>query len=234
MSAPAQVDLVVAHYLEDTAWLRRVPRAVRVWLYHKGGTQPPAHPAAQVAVLPNVGREAHTYLHHLVTRYEDLAALTVLVQGRPFDHVPDLHRVLRRWASGEDRVDEFRWLGFLVDEDDRTGSRLFQRWSKNPEHRPLAMPAFWDAVFGAAPCPESFVFFGGANFAVRRETVRRRPRAFYERALRVAAAFPDAAHGFERTWDHVFGVNGIPPACRGKPLPLYLKPIRRLLDGVAS
>lgn len=226
---PRTVDLVVARWQEDLAWLRRVPRPVRVWIYNKGPEVVPPRPATSVIPLPNVGREAHTYLHHLVTRYEELADLTVFVQGRPFDHVPDLHRVLRGLAAGEEPVSAFRWLGFLIDRDDADGSLLFQKWSKNPERRPLPMRAFWPAVFGIQPCPDSFVFYGGANWIASAAGLRRRARAFYQQALRVAAEFPDAAHCFERCWDRVLGVDGIPAELRCQPMPVYLKPIRRLL-----
>ena len=217
------IDLVVARYQEDLAWLRRVPRPIRRCVYDKGGGVDAAEP------LANVGREAHTYLHHMVTYYDRLADLTVFVQGKPFDHVPDLHRRLRAWAEGTESVADFYWMGFLVDEDDRTGARLFQRWSKNPEGRALDMAGFWRQVFAPEPCPETFVFFGGANFAVTREQVRKRPRTFYEQARAVAADFPDAAHAFERTWNEVFRVPALPPALQGQPLPIYLKPIRRLM-----
>jgi hypothetical protein len=217
------LDLVVARYQEDLAWLRRVPRGIRLRVYDKGDGAPGAQ------ALPNVGREAHTYLHHFVAHYDALADLTVCVQGKPFDHVPDLHRRLRAWADGVEEVADFRWLGFLVDEDDATGSRLFRTWSKNPEGRPLDMTGFWSAVFGDEPMPSTFVFFGGANFAVTRAAIHSRSRAFYQRALDVAEKVPDAAHGFERTWHHVFGVPALPPELRGQPLPIYLKPIRRLL-----
>ena len=219
---PSSFDLVVARYQEDLAWLRRVPPAFRRWVYDKGGGTPQAVP------LPNVGREAHTYLHHITTHYDDLASLTVFVQGKPFDHAPDLHHRLRAWDSGAETVADFRWLGFLVDEDDATGSRLFQKWSKNPESHPLDLCGFWSALFGAEPCPASFVFFGGGQFAVTRATLHRRPRSFYEAALAVSGSFPDAAHCFERTWNAVFGVPALPPELQGKDLPIYLKPIRRL------
>jgi len=62
-------ELVVARHREDLNWLRRVPKRFRVTLYDKGGHPGARHP------LPNIGREAHTYLHHIVTRYDDLAAL---------------------------------------------------------------------------------------------------------------------------------------------------------------
>lgn len=220
---PPRVDLVVARFQEDASWLKHVPGEVQRWVYDKSDA-----PVPTSLSLPNVGREAHTYLHHIVSRYDDLAELTVFAQGRPFDHAPDFHKRLRDFASGAESVDDFRWLGFLLDRDDRTGSRLFQRWSKNPEARPLDMRGFWAAVFAGDPLPESFHFFGGAQFVVTRDCLLRRPRAFYANARGVAESFPDAAHCFERTWDAVFGVNGIPTELRNRDAPVYLKPIRRL------
>lgn len=223
---PLTIDLVVARYNEDVAWLRRVPAAVRVCLYDKSET-----PLRGATVLPNIGREAHTYLHHLCERYETLADLTVFTQGRPFDHAPDLHPRLRALARGEERVDGFRWFGFLIEEDDADGARSFQRWSKNPERRPLRMREFWRALFGEhSAVPPLFVFYGGAVFAVARDVALSRPRAFYERARDIAAEFPDAAHCFERVWDRIFGIDGIPAPYRNRPRPIYLKPIRRLTE----
>ncbi len=220
--------LVTARWREDLRWLRRVPAAFRIEVLNKGEPVEPGRPDARVTPLPNVGREAHAYLHHLAEHYDRLADLTVFVQGHPFDHVPDLHARLRAWAEGRARMDGFAWLGFLLEREDKAG-RLFLQWSKNPERRALDLPGFWRAVFGDAPCPEFFDFFGGANFAVTRDVVRARPRAFYARACEVAASFPEAAHCFERMWDRVFGVDGIPLALRDAPRPVYLKPIRRLL-----
>lgn len=228
------MHLVVARHTEDLKWLRRVPRDIRVFVYDKGGSHsaPDLERGAwnvERKPLPNAGREAQAYLHHILRHYDDPASVTVFVQGKPFDHAPALHDFLRGVADGSEAIGDFRWLGFLIDRDDRRGSLRFQSWSKNPERRPLDMDNFWSAVFGAEPCPEEFVFFGGAQFAVSRERIRARPREFYERALAVASEFPDAAHCFERTWDRVFGVNGIPEELRGQPLPVYLKPIRRLM-----
>lgn len=224
------IELVVARFEEELAWLRRVPPSVRVRVYNKGPDVAVPRPGAQVDPLPNVGREAHAYLHHIARHYDDLAPVSVFVQGKPFDHVPDLHRILRGLADGTESMPAFQWLGFLVDEDDAEGARLFQNWSKNPERRPLPMRSFWPLVFGDAPCPGRFAFFGGGNWIVRDFVVRSRPRAFYERALDVAGSFPDAAHCFERCWDRVFGVDGLPPEIRAQPMPVYLKPIRRLMD----
>lgn len=219
-----ELELVVARYDEDIRWLRRVPRSVRVTLYNKGRAELPAFSRpVEVHTLPNVGREAHTYLHHIVTRYEQLAEITVFCQGKPFDHAPDFHRILRRLAAGELAPAGFFWLGFVIDQEDRLGT-LFRRW--HPD-RTLPLDEFWRELF-AQPPPEKIPFFPGAQFAVRASQVRQRPRPFYEKALALALQWPDAGHCFERCWDRVFGTDGIPAEYRHAQLPVYFRPIRRL------
>ena len=215
------IELVVARWNERVDWTGNVPRAVRVSIYDKGGDLNGAIP------LPNVGREAHTYLRHIVDRWSSLAELTVFCQGHPFDHASDLHHVLRALAAGRERVADFRWLGFIIDTDDTRGRRLFVPWSKNEDGRELALDEFHAALFGA-PAPPTVRFFPGGQFAVTAERIRVRPLAFYRRALALAESFPDAAHCFERIWDRVFDVVGVDPASMGGELVRYLKPCKRL------
>jgi hypothetical protein len=199
-----------------------------VTIYDKGGDlDPAAFPRAALARLPNVGREAQTYLFHIVTRWDSLAPVTVFCQGHPFDHVHDLHRVLRALAQGEPAVQGFRWLGFIIDTDDARGRRLFVNWSRNEDRRELRLDEFHRLLFGE-PAPEPVRFRPGAQFVATAERIRSRPRELYVRALDLAATFPDAAHCFERLWDRVFGVVGVDPQVLGDRPCVYLKPIRRL------
>jgi hypothetical protein len=223
------LELVAARYREDLAWLRRVPAAFRVTVYDKSedSSAMAVAPRARVVARPNVGREAETYLHHIVERWDDLADLTVFVQGKPFDHAPDLHKTLRAIAEGSLTVADFLWLGFVIDWDDPDGGRLFRNWSKNPDRHPLPVRDFHRALWREEP-PERFVFYPGANFAVSSRCIRARPRSFYERARQLAVSVENGAHCLERCWDRVFGVDGIPPEHRRQELPLYFKPIRRL------
>ena len=220
MSRPP-LELVVARYAEDLAWLRRVPKEFAVTVYNKGDTIPEA------IALPNIGREAHTYLHHLAEHYEDLADLTVFVQGHPFDHAPDLHERLRGLAEGRATVADFHWLGFLADTDDSRGRRLFVPWSKNPERIELRLDDFHQQLFGT-PGPQHYRFFVGAQFAVTRQTVRRRDPDFYRHARRLATDFPLAPHCFERCWDRVFQADGTAGRLPVDQLTAYFKPIKRL------
>jgi hypothetical protein len=221
------LDLVVARCHEDLGWLRNRAAGVRPFVYNKG--RPGAWPGE--IPLPNHGREAHTYLHHLVAHYDRLAAVTVFAQGKPFDHAFDFHASLARLAAeGVTDPSGFEWLGHIIDTDDATGSRLYQHWSKNPEHRPLNLVATWTRVFDTR-CPERFTFACGAQFAVTRDRVHQRPRAFYERALAASIAQEDAPHAFERMWNHVFGVPGFPDGLLQGRETLYRKPVRRLMEG---
>ncbi|MDX6766292.1 MAG: DUF3431 domain-containing protein [Candidatus Methylacidiphilales bacterium] len=222
------VDLVVARHNEDTGWLRNIPRGIRSFVYNKGT----ARERTSEIPLPNHGREAQSYLFHIVSHYHELPETTIFCQGRPFDHAFDFHDSLARLArEGLADPPGFEWLGHIIDTDDATGSRLYQRWSKNAERTPLDMADTWSAVFDR-PCPETFTFACGAQFAVTRSTIHRRPHDFYLRAEAASRARNDAAHAFERMWDAVFDVPGFPEGLLAGRTTIYRKPIRRLqMDG---
>lgn len=226
------LELVVARCHEDLNWLRRVPKRFRVTVYNKGLDVPalPRRHGVEVHALPNVGREAHTYLHHLIRRYDSPADITVFAQGKPFDHVPDFHKILHRLAFRKFAITDFCWLGFIIDQDDADGTRLFQQWPKNPQKHPLPLRAFWGSLWNAAP-PEAVTFYPSAHFAVTAPCVQRQSLDYYRNARDIAAHLPDAAHCFERVWDRVFHVNGIPPEHQNGPFPIYLRRIRRMSAG---
>ena len=229
------MELVVARHEEDLRWLRRVPTSFRISVYNKGISEAlpeSLHGREGVSLLslPNVGREAHSYLIHLITRYDSLPSITVFCQGRPFDHAPDLHDRLAALSEGRESPNPFLWYGFLEDTDDPSGRRLFVPWSKNPERVELSTGRLYKALFGDAS-PDLFHFRGGAQFAVSREGVRSRTREFYERALALCLADPLVPHSFERFWDRFFGVPFIDPTMLGADGTRYLKKIRRLESG---
>jgi len=227
----AEIELVVARYSERIEWTRNVPRSLAVTVYDKGGDlDAHALPHARLLKLENIGFEAHTYLHHLITRYDTLAPVTVFCQGHPFDHAHDLHRVLRALDAGDEVVEAFRWLGFIIDSDDPRGRRLFVPWSKNHDGRELDLDGFCRQLFDAPAAPWTH-FVVGAQFAVTRNQAHERSREFYQRALELAVKFPDSGSCFERVWDRVFDVVGVDPALLNGELCRYLKPIRRLRRG---
>lgn len=215
-------ELVIAHYHEDLRWLRRVPDVFQKTIYSKA--EPP--PLLAHLPLPNVGREAHTYLHHLLTRYDTVADYTVFCQGKPFDHAYDFHTSLRTLANGTLPEKPFTWLGHILDTDTPDGE-LFRNWSKNETGERLDLAGFYQHLFGTSG-PEAYPFVLGAQFVVARELVHRQPLSFYQQALDLSISFAEAAHCYERMWDRVFGMEGIDRAWLNGRRTVYLKRVKRL------
>ena len=99
------LEVVVCRFREDLAWTRNLPHGVPVTIYDKTVPPDPLWPGA--LPLPNISRDDYVWLHHLFERYHDLADLTVFAQGRPFDHAPDLHRVIRQLARADEPTPRF-------------------------------------------------------------------------------------------------------------------------------
>ncbi|MBD2703703.1 DUF3431 domain-containing protein [Spirosoma sp. BT702] len=217
------LELVVAHYTENLNWLGNLPAGLPVTVYDKS----PIDTFPGAISLPNIGREAHTYLHYIVSRYDSLADWTIFCQGKPFDHAYDFKKSLRAFVDEPEAISPtgFRWLGHLIDTDDNQGHRLFKPWSKNEDGRGLDLQKFHHALFGNDG-PDTYTFVLGAQFAVQRNVLRQRPVSFYENALEVSSTFPDAAHCFERSWDHVFGLVGIDRDWLAGRSTVQLKPMK--------
>ncbi|MPR35079.1 DUF3431 domain-containing protein [Salmonirosea aquatica] len=216
------IELVVAHYHENLNWLKRVPCTIQKTIYSKAEAPLllPHH------ILSNVGREAHSYLHHLVTRYHSLADYTVFCQGKPFDHAYDFHATLRKLAAGEFSDQSFVWLGHIIDTDTPDGL-LFRQWSKNKVGDELDLAGLHQNLFGTSG-PDSYPFVLGAQLIVSRKLVHAQPLPFYQKAFKLTTTFPNAAHGYERMWDRVFNVEGIDRKWLANRKTVYLKPIKRL------
>lgn len=73
------LEVVVAKYNENISWLGHIRH--RVTIYDKSD-----NPVNGSQRLQNIGRESHTYLYHIVSRYNTLSDITIFLQGRAYDH----------------------------------------------------------------------------------------------------------------------------------------------------
>jgi len=64
---------VIAKYKEDVSWCNKLQNKI---VYDKSDGS-----------MPNVGREASTYLRYIIDHYDNLPSHVVFLQGNPFDHV---------------------------------------------------------------------------------------------------------------------------------------------------
>ncbi|MEV0250248.1 hypothetical protein AB0H76_26870 [Nocardia sp. NPDC050712] len=95
-------DLVIARHEESLDWVLDVPEVYRVHIYDKGAS--PVAPAVRdraesYVALRNAGREADTYLTHLLEYGPGTGEFTVFTQADPFEHSPDFLELLALHAD---------------------------------------------------------------------------------------------------------------------------------------
>lgn len=208
MSNSPTVGIVVAHYNEDLSWLNDAKDACTV--YSKGGEKnAPSYPYTP---LPNIGREGHTYLHHIVEHYNDLPDVTIFLQGNIDDHVvigtKEIVDISRNTKPGEVTTFSFRELE-LFDLWDGIPWELYpswKRWSSIPRVNATKTPGQYWRQFFKKEVPESVGFQPGALFAAHRDTIQQYPQELYREMLNelflgeMAHVNPETGHHMERFW----------------------------------
>lgn len=224
----APFELVVSRYAEDLEWLNAAPFDAfdSVLVYDKNNddlasTPPPAR--ARVVKLPNVGREGHTYLHHIIKNWDQLADVTVFVPASSATSSykqKKVHWVVERALTTRNSAFPDQASSSLVEElgdftteeyksSDERNAALNPESSLAPSrHRPLRV---WLEAHGL-PDVDGVTYHG--IFAVSRAHIHRQPREFYEHLIRDLQdhSSPEAGHFLERSWLSVF--HPVPPECR--------------------
>ncbi|KAF2236015.1 hypothetical protein EV356DRAFT_531265 [Viridothelium virens] len=215
-------DIVVAHHNEDLTWLQ--PLASNATIYSKGDMPTPSQAFRQTIKLDNIGRESHTYLYHVVSRYESLAEVTLFVQGSPSSvSSPRCHTNLIIAQLGSKAMElktgemmtfgprgKFKqfdsWNG--IDWYDDVSHAHWLRHQKGTHLWADCTPAqFFADAFGREH-PASIDYVEGAFFAVRAEIIPSGPRTVYEHLLDKFTDLnhinPKIGHFMERFWGELF------------------------------
>ena len=217
-------EIVVAHYNENLDWLKHVSNEVTV--YTKG-TAPP-NDFKQTFELPNIGREGHTFLHHIVSRYNNnLAPITLFLQGdiHGWNEGTPPHTELSLTemressltlrgpsASGFGVAERFdKWNGMEWDTDP---TKWLERRGKGMRMSDLTPGQFWQFIFDADH-PTSVPWTRSGVFAVTSEAIRRRPLSFWHTLLdyfeKLDHANPEEGHFLERFWTSIFSAEDWSP-----------------------
>jgi hypothetical protein len=120
-----RAELVIAQCKNPMAWLPTLcaifskmgVRVVRITLYPKCAGAPAlastplaGEPQIRTVQLPNVGREGHTWMHHVAANYEELADVVLFLKDSTYEY---RIKRLRRLAVPAPRVlERVRTLGF--------------------------------------------------------------------------------------------------------------------------
>ena len=193
--------IAVAKYHEETGWLGEASNhGVSVTIYDKSDASLiDVNSISKISdnyfMLPNIGREAQTYIKHIVENYDNLYDVEVFSQGRISDHVGNFWGKLSGFLEGSDDYIDFcdnTKISCLneesyqkisreypdVDINDRgSGSYIFMAGAG---HKKL-----YEMAHGGIPDSENaYVKFGlHAVFAVSAERIKKIPIETYQEML---------------------------------------------------
>ena len=204
-------QLVVARYNEDIHWLRH--EMDNCIIYNKGEKLN----CKNEIMLPNIGREAHTYLWHIINNYDNLADVTVFTQGKISDH----------HGYNEDHINHLMDLRY---EAFREGKSKPGEYFHEPGHPLTCADPDWNFINGDFFLRDNYInnhpilfiewfkryinleypnplkWYGNAIFAVKREYILLKPKSYYEFIIKQVDHHinPTEGHFFERSWYHIF------------------------------
>ncbi|XP_038053492.1 uncharacterized protein LOC119725936 isoform X2 [Patiria miniata] len=203
-----EYEMVISHYNEPLDWLR--PYADHSHVYHKGSDRGPPFAMYKWERIPNVGREPHTYLHHIINNYDHLADLTVFMQGHgtskdqswcytPMEFITNAKSNIFCKNRGSyhswGRINHFgKWLAELS--------------SGRMRRAKTTVGEFYTALFGTQPPPSVPRCLAGC-FSATRENLRLHPLSFYQKAITFVNdhSNPEEAHYFERLWGAIINAK---------------------------
>lgn len=216
--------LVLARYNEDLSWAAPWADKLDVFVYNKGAAYPGTFNATWLT-LPNVGREAHTYLTHIIENYEQLHDVTIFLQGRIDDcHAHPADQLERYIAPAKEHG--FSASQFILVQPEYWNGINFMKLQKYAHQvrsgaLKLYKPSMLSYVyehFGKMPVTMAITYCG--CFAASRAAIRKRPVSFYEKLRETVSHHngPEEAHFLERLWAYMFsGTAYVPQLLRIPP-----------------
>jgi len=215
---PHRIELVVARYEEDISWLKEIPQDFysKIYIYNKGSIEQFDIPKSEVFSLENVGREGHTYLHHIFTNYNNLADVTIFIPGsaNTFPNKKnDLSEILKyvkdnrsssvRCYRDPNYISSLR--NFRIDNWESTSKENVGKSQSKIEpssERPLIE---WYKKHFNHDSVSAITHYGVV--AASKEDIHKRPPEFYKKISdEMLSANPETGHYVERTWKDILSI----------------------------
>ena len=194
-------QIVVARYNEDINYLSKFSNIMIV--YNKGIDDTPFN--YNTIKLPNIGREAHTYLYHIIQNYDNLANKTLFMQGKVSDHkiLPIMDYFKDDDFIGNRSVHNIDLIKNNIKHTGKYLKELNSGYLKKSKYTPYE----WINNIGIdISDDDKFEMVWGANFSVSKELILKRPKIFYENLIKYVDydINPEEGHYFERAWYLIF------------------------------
>lgn len=196
------IDVVIARYKESLQWLDKFElpcHEVRFWVYDKDpSTKFETKVKHEYETLPNIGREAHTYLYYIINNYDNLGDEILFLQGNPFDHEKNWN-IYQNFIDGKADYTKYKTFDIVS-----TQKHFFQ---SNPRYTTLFKEVFDDS---SNKClivpPHRFEFSSGAQYIVKKEAILNRPIEVWQKLYDISLKSEQFPWDVERLWMYIFAI----------------------------
>tara|TARA_B100000965_G_scaffold402721_1_gene429287 strand:- start:3135 stop:3845 length:711 start_codon:yes stop_codon:yes gene_type:complete len=209
-----KINIVVSRYDEDLSWLTPFVSTFKITVYNKGSQLTNSN-FNKVIKLPNVGRESHTILSHIVNNYDSLDQYLIFLQGKiddlypiTFYHPKDYLPRLKKYQFSVGRLGMLGPLHWKDDLGIPYDKKYSKKWNNfNITRSSLGFRNFSKLLFPEIPWLIATSY--GGCFAVSRERVLIHKKSFYEHLLYLMSQStnPIEGHYLERLWCYMFTTN---------------------------
>lgn len=172
-------EIVISHFCEKLDWAKPL-KSINKIIYEKGSVKQQNCPIyrddvkvqnLKVIRLPNIGRESHTYLYHIINNYNNLTDYTVFVQGNPLSHCSDLVSIIQKLPESLNQLFEFSngcysLCDVCLMERPVEWSRI-EVFPKEVYEKFFSLENDW------------FLFGSGAQYIVHKKCITNKPLEFY-------------------------------------------------------
>jgi len=175
--------IVVARYNENVEWSKQFPNVI---VYNKGEK---INDNYNEYLLPNVGREGHTYYKYICDNYDNLADYTIFLQGNPFDHSPNIISMLNEYSNttNTDFNINFEFLSETILDCNLSGCQA---------HGSLPLIDIYEQLFNERKEEMQFKFGAGAQFIVSKKCILNKSKEFYSKIVDILKKETHPVEGF--------------------------------------
>lgn len=206
-------EVVVARYNEDLSWIAKEFPTEKVTVYNKGLDDLVLPKNCRVIKLPNIGRESNSYLHHVITNYDNLSDRILFLQGDPYGH--QVHMPLNKYKIFSVTSCK-NIVGICISDSLENQSKILSAtdWSSSKWDdivvKNESLVDYANNYLDKSYDKEEIIYFQyGAQFAIDRDKILCRSIGDHRKINNtLAAKHPIEVHYIERLWDEWANCNG--------------------------
>lgn len=196
------MDVVIARYTENLDWINIFDDCddVKLYIYDKSPNNQKyiGNDTMTICRLENIGREANTFLHHIVTNFDNLGERTMFLQGNPFDHEVTREQLLEFVKYNEKNIIPISSKRFF--RCDKTG---------RPHHGGLPIGATYKELLPNSEDIDIYSFTSGAQYLVAKECIKNKPIEFWEKLLKLSQTDTKFPWTIERLWGYIYFATSV-------------------------